>query len=283
MIQNDKSNLEIFESYKSLEKWKFFFKIFIIILIIIMVIFLYKNDKNYEHLAIIEIDGIITHENKNNAKNIILYLNEAFENKKAKAIVIKINSPGGSPVQANIIYKHIKNLRKKNIKPIISVIEDIGTSASYLISTSTEKIFCDQSSIIGSIGVLSQSFGFVELIKKIGIERRVYSSGPNKTILDPFIDKTNKSEEIILESIKIIHNNFVNIVKNNRPLINLKDDDIFSGRFWIGEDALKLGLIDGFDDIYNIASNLIEVDKIINYNNKPKIPEILNHIFNGDI
>lgn len=246
------------------------------IIIIINIIF-NKNTTNTEHLAIIELIGDITEKN-NKADVVINNIQNALNNKNCKAIIIKINSPGGTPVQSNIIHNYIKKTRNLNDKKIFSVIEDIGTSGAYLIATATEKIYCDPSSIVGSIGVIMTSFGFFELFKKLGIERRIYVAGKNKSIMDPFVEKNKNDEIIIQKNLEIIHDNFINTVKKNRPNIQIdSESDIFSGKFWIGKEALEIGLIDGFYDIYTLSSEMLEISNIIYYN---KNSNILNKLLN---
>lgn len=259
---------------------KKYVKMLVLTLIIIFIIFTYnKPEIEKEHIAIIEINGIITEKN-NSSKNIINLLNDAFYNKNCKAIILKINSPGGTPVQTNIIHNYIKKLRNTKKKQIFSIIEDIGTSGAYLIATATEKIYCDPSSIVGSIGVIITSFGFVEVLNKIGIERRIYKAGQHKAIMDPFSEK-NKNEEVIIQhNLDIIHENFITTVKKNRPnLTKSLQTEIFSGKFWTGKDAMELGLIDGFYDIYTLSSDVIEVNKTIDYNNENIINIIISNLF----
>jgi protease-4 len=259
---------------------KIYVKTIMLILIIIIIIFVFnKSDTDDKHIAIIEINGIITEKN-NNSKTIINLLDNAFLNKNCKAIILKINSPGGTPVQTNIIHNYIKKLRNTKKKNIYSIIEDIGTSGAYLIATATEKIYCDPSSIIGSIGVIITSFGFVETLNKIGVERRIYKAGKHKAIMDPFTEK-NKNEEIIIQhNLEIIHENFINTVKKNRPNLSTSlQEEIFSGKFWTGKDAIELGLIDGFYDIYTFSSEIIDVNKTIDYTKENILNTIINNLF----
>lgn len=263
-------------------RWNIFFKLFFLSCIFFLLYYVSKNSqiynaKNADHVAVIEINGVISDKNHSNAKNIITSLNEAFENKNAKAVILKINSPGGTPVQASIIHNHIKKLRKFNsAKPIYSVIEDIGTSGAYLIAIAAEKVYCDPSSIVGSIGVLINSFGFVGAIDKLGIERRIYKAGKNKVIMDPFLEKNLDDEKILQHDLDIIHEIFSNFVKKNRYPDSISfDQDIFSGRFWIGKEALSIGLVDGFYDVYSLSYDVIKVNSLIDYNYNSNIFNIL--------
>jgi signal peptide peptidase SppA len=174
-------------------------------------------------------------------------LKKAFSVKKVKNVAISINSPGGSPVQSHLIYSYIRQLADKKKINVIIFAEDVAASGGYLISCAGDEIFANSSSIIGSIGVISASFGFKDLIKKIGIERRVYTAGKNKSTLDPFVEE--KEEDIKrLKSIQLeLHSDFIDVVKKSRGT-KLKDpekNNIFTGEFWTGKSALELGLIDG--------------------------------------
>ncbi len=270
------------EEKRKTRQWNIFFKtIFFLFILASITIYNANNkthkNKNTNHIAIIEINDIISKKNKINSKNVVKTLNEAFYNKKAKAIILKINSPGGSPVQSNIIHNHIKNLRKVNPnKPIYSIIEDIGTSGAYLIAVATEKIYCDPSSIVGSIGVMLSSFGFVELTNKIGIERRLYKSGKNKILIDPFLERNVDEENLIQHNLNIIHKNFIHAVRTNRnENINLKDPELYSGKFWTGKEALDIGLIDDLCDINTISIEKIKINKLVYYKLKPKTFNII--------
>ena len=174
-------------------------------------------------------------------------LKKAFSIKKIKYVAISINSPGGSPVQSHLIYSYIRQLANKKKIKVLVFAEDVAASGGYLISCAGDEIYANSSSIIGSIGVISASFGFKELIKKMGIERRIYTAGKNKSTLDPFVDE--KEEDIKrLKDIQLeLHADFIKVVETSRGK-KLKDpekNNIFTGEFWTGASALKLGLIDG--------------------------------------
>ncbi|MDP2763055.1 MAG: signal peptide peptidase SppA [Enterobacteriaceae bacterium] len=273
------------KEHRTSRRWNIFFKLtFLVLFLSVFLIILLSqkniektNSKNSNHIALIEINGIISAKEKASSKNIITLLTEAFTNKNAKAIILKINSPGGTPVQSNTIHNYIKKLRiSYPNKQIFSVIEDVGTSGAYLISTATEKIYCDPSSIVGSIGVILNSFGFVNTIEKLGIERRIYKSGKYKAIMDPFSKKTEEEDKIIQDSLDDIHDHFINIVKKTRGS-NIKNYnfEIFSGRFWTGKEALKLGIVDGFHDIQSLSSEIMETSIIVDYKIDSDILELI--------
>jgi len=191
-------------------------------------------------------------------------LKKAFSIKKAKHVAISINSPGGSPVQSHLIFSYIKQLAKKNKKKVIVFAEDVAASGGYLIACAADEIYANSSSIIGSIGVISASFGFKDLIKKIGIERRLYTAGKNKSTLDPFTEE--KEEDVKrLKNIQLeLHADFIKVVETSRgsKLKDIEKNNIFTGEFWTGKTALELGLIDGLGNVDQILEEKFG-DKVI--------------------
>jgi len=180
-------------------------------------------------------------------------LEKAFKIKNSAAIAIIINSPGGSPVQSSLIYKRIKKLAKKNKTKVIFFVEDVAASGGYYIACAGDEIYVDENSIVGSIGVIYASFGFDKLIKKYGIERRIFTTGKYKSILDSF-QKQKLSDVKKLKSIQMeIFKNFKDIVLKSRiKKINTQNENIFSGNFWVGKEAIKLGLVDGIGDLKTV-------------------------------
>ncbi len=179
-------------------------------------------------------------------------LEKAFSNKANKAVAISINSPGGSPVQSALLHDRIRQLASKNDTQVLVFCEDVAASGGYWLATAGDEIYAHSSSIIGSIGVVSGGFGFVEAIKKIGVERRVYTAGKNKAILDPF-QPEKKADIERLKSLQLeIHDNFITQVKDRRGDRLIDDDDMFTGLFWTGSKALDMGLIDGLGNMHDI-------------------------------
>tara|TARA_B100000700_G_scaffold312970_1_gene397348 strand:+ start:951 stop:1757 length:807 start_codon:yes stop_codon:yes gene_type:complete len=174
-------------------------------------------------------------------------IKKAFSIKKALAIAISINSPGGSPVQSHLIYKYIRYQAKKSKKKVIIFAEDVAASGGYLIACAGDEIYANSSSIVGSIGVIYSSFGFQELIQKIGVQRRVYTAGKNKSTLDPFMEEKNEDIERLKKIQLELHQDFINVVEDSRGSKLKKDTgiELFSGEFWSGKKAKELGLIDG--------------------------------------
>ena len=199
-------------------------------------------------------------------------IKKAFSVKKALAVAITINSPGGSPVQSHLIYKFIREQAKKNKKKVIIFTEDVAASGGYLIACSGDEIYANSSSIIGSIGVISASFGFKNLIEKIGVQRRVYTAGKNKSTLDPFLDE--KEEDISrLKNIQLeLHQDFIDVVEESRGSKLNKNSgiELFSGEFWTGKKAKELGLIDGLGNADQILREKFGDEVEIKKFGKPK-------------
>ena len=196
---------------------------------------------------------------------------KAFSLKKAKAVAITINSPGGSPVQSHLIYRFIKAQAKKNKKKVIVFAEDVAASGGYLIACAGDEIYANSSSIIGSIGVIYSSFGFTELIKKIGVERRVHTAGKNKSTLDPFLDE--KKEDIErLKNIQLdLHKDFIKVVEESRKSkLNKSEVELFSGEFWSGSKAKDLGLIDNVGNANEVLKEKFGEDVVIKKFEKSK-------------
>tara|TARA_B100000902_G_scaffold113712_1_gene114830 strand:- start:5811 stop:6617 length:807 start_codon:yes stop_codon:yes gene_type:complete len=198
-------------------------------------------------------------------------IKKAFSLKKAECVAITINSPGGSPVQSHMIYNFIKHQAKKNKKQVLVFAEDVAASGGYLIACAGDQIYANSSSIIGSIGVIYSSFGFTELIKKIGIERRVHTAGKNKSTLDPFLDE--KKEDIErLKNIQLdLHREFISVVEDSRGnKLQKKEVELFSGEFWSGNKAKELGLIDGLGDLDQVLKEKFGENLVIKKFEKPK-------------
>ena len=199
-------------------------------------------------------------------------IKKAFSLKKATCVAISINSPGGSPVQSHLIYSFIRQQAKKHKKKVIVFAEDVAASGGYLISCAGDEIYANSSSIIGSIGVISASFGFKDLIKKIGVERRVYTAGKNKSTLDPFKEEKEEDIQRIKKLQLELHSDFISVVKKSRGS-KLKDpekNNTFTGEFWSGSTSLKLGLIDGIGNAEKILREKFGENVVIKKLEKPK-------------
>jgi signal peptide peptidase SppA len=180
-------------------------------------------------------------------------IKEAFNVPNVKAVMLLINSPGGSPVQTELLYTYIRTLSKKKEVPVYTFVEDVAASGGYWLACAGDEIYASASSIVGSIGVISAGFGFPELLKKIGVERRVYSQGENKSILDPFKEEKASDVEILNAVGKDIHQEFIDLVKSRRGEKLSDDPSLFTGAFWSGKRAKELGLVDGLGTVYDVV------------------------------
>ncbi len=261
-------------------RWSIFFK-FLIFIYLFMVFWLYQGNQisetslvDGEHTALVEIQGVIADNTEANADSMVTALRDAFKNKGTRGVILRINSPGGSPVQAGYINDEIRRLRGEHPNiPVYAVVTDICASGGYYIAVAADKIYADKASIVGSIGVVmsgAATFGFTEAMKKLGIERRHLAAGDNKAMLDPF--SPLKEDEVAHAQALLgnIHQQFINVVKQGRG-DRLKGDDhlLFNGLFWTGEQALDLGLIDGLSTSSAVARDVIGVEKIVDYTRHP--------------
>ncbi len=251
---------------KSKRRWKIVFRSFVAIILLMLVVSgLFNTSARYQpHVALIKVDGIIADDAQANADSINKSLDQAFKNEETKAVIVQINSPGGSPVQSDEIYSHMRYLQKENPKILIyAVCTDVCASGGYYIALGAKNIYVNKMTITGSIGVIGSGFGFTGLIDKLGIERRTYTSGSNKNFLDPFSPQvpaqTKEFEKILQET----HQVFIDAVVESRGdrLINKSESSTFSGEPFGGIQAKKIGLVDGF-----MSSNDIRKQK---YNNIP--------------
>lgn len=257
---------------RSARRWKIFFRLFWTVLIVgyILALFLMRAGtttlESQDHVAVIDIKGVIAADEPASAQWVIEALDSAFKNDAAKAVILRINSPGGSPVQAEMIYEEVQRL--KDIypnKPIYAAIEDAGASAAYYIAASADEIYVSHSSIVGSIGVLSDQFGFTGLMEKLGIERRLMVSGKNKGALDPFSPLKPEDKAYFQTLLNQVHQTFIDAVKNGRGDRLVIDDETFSGLFWAGDESIKRGLADGLGTADSIARDIVGVTKIVDY------------------
>jgi len=227
---------------------------------------------NNKHTAVVEIKGIISSETEASADKVISDLRDAFENSNTAGVIIRINSPGGSPVQAGYINDEIIRLKEEypNI-PLYAVATDICASGGYYIAVAADKIYADKASIVGSIGVLMSSFGFVGAMEKMGIERRLLTAGEHKGFLDPFSPTKKEDVAHIKTALNNIHTQFIEVVKKGRGdrLKNADESQVFSGLVWTGEQAVEIGLVDGLGSSSYVARELIKAETLKNFTSKP--------------
>jgi len=256
-------------------RWNVFFKslFFIYLFVLLFYVPMEWGDTTIttgKHTALVELDGVIAANTPANADNLTSSLRRAFKDEDTAGIILRINSPGGSPVQAGYVYDEIKRLRGKypNIK-LYAVVTDICASGGYYIAAAADEIYADKASIVGSIGVLMDGFGFVDTLKKVGAERRLMTAGEHKGILDPFSPLKNDEVRHVQGLLDGIHQQFIDAVKAGRGDRLADNPDIFSGLFWSGEDGVKLGLVDGLGSSSYVAREVIGVEKIVDFTARP--------------
>ncbi len=234
-----------------------------------------KFFKKKNKVAVIRLAGVIGQDSAMKSglslENIDQAIEKAFATKDIKAVALAINSPGGSPVQSELIYRKIRSLSLEKKLTVYSFVEDCAASGGYWLALAGDEIYVSSSSIVGSIGVISAGFGFVEAIKKIGIERRIYTQGKNKSILDPFSKEKSEDIAIISRVQAAIHNIFKDIVRERRQgkINNEQEDSLFNGEFWCGAEAKDLGLVDGIDNLYDFMRHKYGKDVEFVKTNKP--------------
>ncbi len=222
---------------------------------------------NEKHTALVELNGVIADTEKASADNIVTALRDAFDNENSAGIILRINSPGGSPVQSGYIYDEIRRLREENPDtPLYAVVTDICASGGYYIASAADKIYADKASIVGSIGVRMDNFGFVDAIEKLGIERRTLTAGENKALLDPFLPENEKTKAHMQTLLTEIHQQFINSVKQGRgDRLDTTVEGLFSGLIWTGEGAVDIGLVDELASSSHVAREVIGEETIVNY------------------
>jgi len=219
-----------------------------------------------KHTALVEMHGVISADSSASADNVIDGLQEAFKDKHTQGVILRINSPGGSPVQSGYINDEIKRLRAKypNI-PLYVVVEDICASGGYYVAAAADKIYVNKASIVGSIGVLMDGFGFTGTMDKLGVERRLLTAGANKGFLDPFSPMEAKQKEYAKSMLSEIHQQFIDVVKQGRGKRLKETPDTFSGLFWTGQKAIEMGLADEMGSVESVARDVIKADDIVDF------------------
>ena len=242
-----------------------------------------SKDVSAPHTAVVEIKGEIASGAEASADLINASMRAAFEDEGAKAVVLLINSPGGSPVQAGIINDEITRLKAKHNKPVYVVVEETCASAAYYIAVAADKIFVDKASIVGSIGVLMDGFGFTGLMDKLGVERRLMTAGENKGFLDPFSPQTDKQRAFAQTMLNQIHQQFIGVVKAGRGKRLKETPEMFSGLFWSGQQAIDLGLADQLGNLDYVAREIVKAEDIIDYTRRDNVAERLVKRFGASI
>jgi protease IV len=260
-------------------RWGIFFKLlgFAYLTFLILMLFDWRGEDGLtggKHSALVDLTGVIQAKGAASADNVTAALQGAFKDKNTQGVILRINSPGGSPVQAGIIYDEIGRLRAKypNV-PMYAVVEDICASGGYYVASAADKIFVDKASIVGSIGVILDQFGFTGTMDKVGVERRVITAGENKAFLDPFSPLRPEDVKHAHELLDQVHQQFIDVVKKGRGKRLKESPELFSGLFWTGTKSIELGLADGYGSVDSVARDVIKAEQIVDYTRKDNVVE----------
>ena len=273
---------------RSERRWRIFFRLAWLLLAAALVYAVFSARvrgaaPSGPHTALIEVRGEIAAGAEASAENLLPGLKSAFEDAAAQAVVLRINSPGGSPVQAGIINDEIRRLKALHKKKVYAVVEETCASGAYYIAVAADEIYADKASVVGSIGVLMDGFGAAGLLDKLGVERRLLMAGENKGIGDPFSPLTPKQRAYIQATLDQIHRQFIAVVKQGRGARLKETPETFSGLFWNGEQALSLGLIDHYGSLDYVAREVVKAEAVIDYTPKENVAERLAKRFGASI
>lgn len=259
------------QEQRSRRRWGIFFKVLgfaylIVLLVVLSGVAGGPPHSKEKHSALVDLRGVIDSDGDSSAESVVAALNDAFKESNAMGVILRINSPGGSPVQSSIIYDEIKRLRTKYPdKPIHVVVEDVCASGGYFVAAAADKIYVNRASIVGSIGVLMDGFGFSGTMEKLGVERRLLTAGDNKGFLDPFSpqdQRHRKHAQILLDD---IHQQFIDVVRKGRGSRLRETPELFSGLMWTGQQSVALGLVDDFGTVDSVARDVIKAETIVDY------------------
>ena len=275
----EKVALAAIQEQRRSRQWGMFFKMMVLLylfaLLFIGMGWYSKNDATQgSHTALVDISGVIAPGSAASADKIMAGLQAAFKDKNTKGVILRINSPGGSPVQAGYIYDEIKRLRAKHPEiPLYAVVEDICASGGYYIAAAADKIYVDKASIIGSIGVLMDGFGFTGTMEKLGVERRLLAAGKNKGFLDPFSPIQAEHTAHAATMLDDIHQQFITVVRQGRGKRLKETPEMFSGLLWVGKKSIDLGLADALGSLEYVAREVIKAEDIVDYTQQENIAE----------
>ena len=279
----EKLAMSAIQEQRRARHWSIFFKLltlgFMFTVLFISMGWVGKNEAALgvgKHTALVEMQGVIASDSSASADNVIPSLQDAFKDKGTKGVILRINSPGGSPVQAGQINDEIRRLRTMYPKiPLYVVVDDICASGGYYVAVAADKIFVDKASLIGSIGVLMDGFGFTGTMAKLGVERRLITAGTNKGFLDPFSPLNASQQEYAKQMIEEIHQQFIDVVKKGRGKRLKETPDTFSGLVWNGQKGVEMGLADGYGTIESVARDVIKAEDIVDYTTKESVADRL--------
>ena len=276
----EKLAMEAVHEQRRARRWGIFFKLlgFGYLTMVLLVAFDWRADSDGltsgKHTALVELTGVIESRGEASADRITGALQNAFKDKNTQGVILRINSPGGSPVQAGVIYDEIRRLRSSHPDiPVYAVVEDICASGGYYVAAAADRIYVDKASIVGSIGVIMSGWGFTGAMDKLGVERRSLTAGENKAFLDPFAPVDDKQKQHAQSMLGEIHQQFIDVVRKGRGT-RLKDSpEIFSGLMWTGAKSVELGLTDGLGSVDYVAREVVKAEPIVDYSQKENIAE----------
>ncbi|MGY8902987.1 MAG: S49 family peptidase [Burkholderiales bacterium] len=268
------------QEQRAARRWKTFIRLSWLLLVVVLVwLSLHRGSTSGTptgpHTAVVEIKGEIASGSDASAEFVNAAMRAAFEDDGAKAVVLLLNSPGGSPVQAGMINDEIKRLKEKHKKPVYAVVEESCASAAYYIAVAADQIFVNKASIVGSIGVLVDGFGFTGLMDKLGVERRLLTAGENKGFLDPFSPQTEQHRQYAQTMLNQIHQQFIEVVRKGRGKRLKETPELFSGLFWSGQQSIELGLADQYGSLDSVARDVVKAEDIIDYTRRENVAERL--------
>ena len=258
--------------------WGIFFKLltfaYITVIILLAIDWKGTGEVSGKHTALVEVNGIIAPGSDSSADRVTTALQAAFKDKNTQGVVVRINSPGGSPVQAQNIYEEMRRLRKIHPAiPLYAVVEDLCASGGYYVAAGADRIYVAKSSIVGSIGVRMDSFGVTGLMEKLGVERRLLTAGENKGFLDPFLPVDERQKQHAQAMLQDIHQQFISVVREGRGKRLKETPDMFSGLIWTGQKSLELGLADAYGSLEYVAREVVKAENIVDYTQKENIAE----------
>ena len=271
---------DLMQDRRSERHWRIFFRLaWFALLAVVAWVLLSRagpaTSVSKPHTALVEVRGEIASDTEASAERLVSALKDAFEDKGARAVVLRINSPGGSPVQSGIVNDEIRRLKALHDKKVYAVVEEMCASGAYYIAVAADEIFVDKASLVGSIGVLMDGFGFTGLMDKLGIERRLLTAGENKGMLDPFSPQNPTQTAYAKAMIDQIHQQFIAVVKQGRGDRLQAGDETFSGLFWNGEEAVRLGLADRLGNLDYVAREVVKAEEIVDYTPYDNVAERL--------
>jgi protease-4 len=275
----EKLVFETLKEQKRKRRWGIFFKVLLFGYLFAMLYLIWPDNDlsgaslTKKHVALIHIDGVIADNNEGDADNVIEALQSAYKDKNTKSVILSINSPGGSPVQASQIYNEVRYLqaKHKNIK-VYAVCSDLCASAAYFIASSADYIYANPASLVGSIGVLMDGFGFVDTMQKVGVQRRLITSGSHKGFLDPFSPIKPDDAQFAQDLLDNVHQQFIQkVIQGRGDRLKTNTPNLFSGLVWTGDQALPIGLIDGFGDVTSVSRDILKSEDVVDYTIKPNL------------